>query len=260
MKVRCLVQFIMIVLIISLLISGCGNPYTSKEANEYLNQSFKPYSNFMDKYMLADSTPRMSLIPVITDMQNYKIEYSEIETPKKFDDLEEAKGLCIQGMENAIQGFIAFQTQEDDDKVMSYFQASNHNFNTMEEILIDYEDGNLFIDDRHDTFGNQASEVIDTTPKLQLLNYDSDTTSNYIIIEGQVKNVSGEKLENVEAVVEFYDENDNFIKSDSALIEYDVLLPDQTSPFKVMTITNPEISRYKVSFKDFMGGVIDHKE
>jgi hypothetical protein len=251
-----------VVLIFGFILVSCTNPYTNEKANEYLTQASKPYSNFMDKYMLANTTPRMSLTTVITDMQDYKIEFNEIEPPEKFEELKEAKKLCVQGMEKVIEGFLSFQSQEDDNTVTSLFQVAEMRFNDVEEILSPYENSKLFIDSRYKFFDNQvaASQTVeeDTTPKLQLLSHDGDTESDYIIVEGQIKNISTEKLENVEALVEFFDENDNFIKSDSALIEYDILLPDQTSPFKVMTITNPEIKIYRVSFKYFSGGKIYH--
>jgi len=256
MKIKYLIPILMVVLVLSLIFVGCGDPYKSKQAKEYLTQASKKYSNFMEKYMLANSTPRMSLTPVITEMQNLKIEYSEIETPKKYEDLEKAKELCIEGMEKVIQGFIAFQSQSSDNEVTSCFQVAESRFDDMEKLLENYEDGSLFVNSRYKFFANQSSETIDTTPKLQLLDYDSKREYDYIIVEGQVKNISSEKLENVEAIVEYYDENNSFIKEDSALIKYNPILPDQTSTFKVMGTDNPEIDNYKVSFKDLTGGKI----
>ena len=259
MKIKLIISCALVLLITLLIFVGCGNPYTSNQSKEYLSQSSKPYSNFMEKYMLANSTPRMSLTPIITEMQNYKIEFNEIETPKKNDELGEAKELCIQGMDYIIQGFIAFQSQEDDNEVTSYFQVAENRFDDMEAILINFENSNLFIESRFKySVVNQPNEVIDTTPKLQLLDYNNDREYDYIVIEGQVKNISDEALENVEAVVEFFDKNDNFIKSDSALIEYNPILSEQTSPFKVITTDNPEIKRFLVSFKDLLGGKIYH--
>lgn len=260
MKIRYIISCILIVLILLLMLVGCGDPYKSKQAKEYLTQASKIYSKFMEKYMLANSTPRMSLTPVIIEMQNLKIEYNEIETPKKYEDLKEAKELCVEGMEKVIQGFIAFQSQKNDDEVTSCFQVAESRFDDMEKLLENYEDGSLFINSRYKFFANQSSETIDITPKLQLLDYSQKREYDYIIVEGQVKNISSEKLENVEAVVEYYDENDNFIKEDSALIEYNPILPGQTSSFKVMGTDNPEIKRYAVSFKDLMGGKINHIE
>ena len=46
----------------------------------------------------------------------------------------------------------------------------------------------------------------------------------------------------------------------SALIDYNPIVPDQISTFTVMTTDNPEISRYRVSFKDLLGGMIEHIE
>lgn len=80
---------------------------------------------------------------------------------------------------------------------------------------------------------------------------------SYAISEGQITNLTDETLENVEAVVTFYDSNGNFITSDSSLIEYKVLLPGQTSPFKVHTPANPAMSKAGIEFKILMGRNLD---
>ncbi|MBU0767453.1 FxLYD domain-containing protein [Patescibacteria group bacterium] len=72
--------------------------------------------------------------------------------------------------------------------------------------------------------------------------------SGYAIAEGQVQNVSGQKLSNVQAVLELYDSNGDFISSGSALIEYDPLLPKQRSPFEVMVRYNPAMKGAQITF------------
>jgi len=83
---------------------------------------------------------------------------------------------------------------------------------------------------------------------------------DYITVEGQVKNISGVNLESIEAVVQYYDDNDNFVKSDSALIDYNPILAGQTSPFSVITTDNPAIKRYSVTFKYLFGGTLPTKD
>ncbi len=78
----------------------------------------------------------------------------------------------------------------------------------------------------------------------------------YAKVTGLVKNISNKPLSNVVAVVNFYDQRGNFIKSDSALIEYNPILPGQTSPFKVLTTANPAMVKSSLSFKFLMGGKI----
>jgi hypothetical protein len=78
----------------------------------------------------------------------------------------------------------------------------------------------------------------------------------YHIVEGQVKNVSNEALKNVTAVATWYDENGEFIKSDDALIDYNPILPGQTSSFKTLSTGNPAMAKYTVAFKILMGGTL----
>jgi hypothetical protein len=85
--------------------------------------------------------------------------------------------------------------------------------------------------------------------------YESES-GGYHYVEGQVKNVSDESLKNVVVVATWYDKDGNFIKTDDALIDYNPILPGQTSPFKTITSGNPAMSRYTVEFKHLLGGTI----
>jgi hypothetical protein len=78
----------------------------------------------------------------------------------------------------------------------------------------------------------------------------------FIKCEGFVENISGERMENIEAVALFYDESGTPISSDSALIDYDPLLPGQQSPWSVIGTENPAITKWRIEFKEFWGGTI----
>lgn len=97
-------------------------------------------------------------------------------------------------------------------------------------------------------------------PKLELVKSNWYTEYDYAIFEGQVKNISSLPLENVEAVVSFYDANNAFITSSDALIDFNPILPGQVSPFKVMKTLNPAMKKAGVQFKDLMGGTIAYRE
>lgn len=64
----------------------------------------------------------------------------------------------------------------------------------------------------------------------------------------------------MEAVGTAYTGDGTFIKSDSALIEYNPVLNNQISPFEVMMTSNPAISKCNVSFKEFWGGSFSMKD
>jgi hypothetical protein len=93
-------------------------------------------------------------------------------------------------------------------------------------------------------------------PKLMLLNWRWYEEHSYAIAEGEVRNVSALSLQNVEVVVRFYTSSGELITYDTALIEYNPILPDQTSPFKVMAKYNPQMSSASISFKYLMGAII----
>lgn len=95
---------------------------------------------------------------------------------------------------------------------------------------------------------------------LELIAMNDTREYDFITVEGQVKNISGVSLDSIVAVVEFYDSNGDFVKSDSALIDYDPILSGQTSPFSVITTDNPAIKKYSTTFKYFAGGTLPTKD
>ena len=96
------------------------------------------------------------------------------------------------------------------------------------------------------------------TPKpyydLKLISFSWHSEYGYAIAEGFIENVSGKTLEQVEADAVFSDANGTPITSDSALIEYEPLLPGQQSPYKVMARYNPAMEKAHMEFKEFFGG------
>jgi hypothetical protein len=98
------------------------------------------------------------------------------------------------------------------------------------------------------------------TDELQLLSTSNERSYGYITMSGEVKNISSSSLENVMAVVSYYTEDDIFVKSADALIDYNPILSGQTSPFEVITTDNPAITRFRISFKYLFGGTIPYED
>lgn len=93
-------------------------------------------------------------------------------------------------------------------------------------------------------------------PKLKVLAYTWSREHGYITMEGQVKNLSDEPIDGLQAVGSFY-KGETFVTSDSGMVEYQPLLPKQTSPFRVMLTDNPAIDGATVEFKTLFGGTIN---
>jgi hypothetical protein len=74
------------------------------------------------------------------------------------------------------------------------------------------------------------------------------SSSAYHTVEGEVRNVSGRRLDRIRVVVSWYGKDDTFITSDQPMIEFDPLLPGQSSPFKTISRTNPAMETFRVQF------------
>jgi hypothetical protein len=83
------------------------------------------------------------------------------------------------------------------------------------------------------------------------------SSSSHVTAEGEITNISGESLKNVEAVVTFRTRSGDFITSDSAIIDYNPILPNQTSPWKVIATWNPEMETASVQFKTLWGRTLN---
>lgn len=92
--------------------------------------------------------------------------------------------------------------------------------------------------------------------QLSIVAERGTTEHGFAKVNGLVRNLTGKSLENVTANVSWFDGNGEFIKSDDALIDYNPILPGQTSPFEVITTHNPEMKRFRTEFKFLFGGSI----
>jgi len=91
---------------------------------------------------------------------------------------------------------------------------------------------------------------------LQLVSLTWRREHGYAFVEGQVKNMTRAPVKNVMAVATFETADGTFITSSDALIDYNPIMPGQTSPFKVITQANPLMRSASIDFKELMGGSI----
>lgn len=108
---------------------------------------------------------------------------------------------------------------------------------------------------------NTTEQVANKEPnyQLELLSFKCYQQYDYYHIEGQVKNISDKSLKNVTALGTAYTEDDQFITSEDAIINYNPILAGQTSPFKIIMTYNPAMAKCQVDFKELIGGSIPTK-
>ena len=118
-------------------------------------------------------------------------------------------------------------------------------------------------DQRHDTGGTEGSQQ--TEEAASMASYDLELIAwswsdapgrEFVEVSGWVKNISGRKLSDVEVVASFFGKKGDFIACKSALIEFNPILPDQTSPFRMLATNNPAMETAKLEFKFLTGGTI----
>jgi hypothetical protein len=95
--------------------------------------------------------------------------------------------------------------------------------------------------------------------QLALLSSSCTNDEGFVTCEGSVRNIGTTILQDIEAVVEWSDQQrDGVTKaSDDAIIEFNPLLPGQDSPWKVYSTNhNPVLKWFHVTFKTLFGELI----
>ena len=95
---------------------------------------------------------------------------------------------------------------------------------------------------------------------LVLLNSNEQCGYGYCTISGRVKNISEHALSNIEVVGRWSDKNSTYEVTNDAMLEFNPLLPGQSSSFRVMHTDNPQLRWYRVNFKEFSGEEVDYED
>jgi hypothetical protein len=75
-------------------------------------------------------------------------------------------------------------------------------------------------------------------------------SGDFAIVEGEVKNLTPDRVENLKINASFYDKDNRFIANGWTFTQYKVLMPDQSSPFKIMANYNPLMHAAKLMVTD----------
>ncbi len=111
------------------------------------------------------------------------------------------------------------------------------------------------------TFAAQPTSTPIPLPYVLALEAVACTNDGYGFnkCEGSVKNLTGAPVSDIEAVIEWFTAQDPaspIVSSDEALIDFNPVLPGQTSPFSTIGRYNPELRWFRVVFKQLGGGTV----
>lgn len=101
-----------------------------------------------------------------------------------------------------------------------------------------------------------AVAAVPPAPEVRLINFRCSSEYGFTTTEGTVKNISDKPIQSLMVVGTHFATSGEFVKSDSAMVEYQPLMPGQTSPFKTMSTYNPMMAKCSVNFKRMFGGEV----
>ncbi len=124
----------------------------------------------------------------------------------------------------------------------------------------DYDTG-VISERRHIVFVGDLfiTIILAERPRLQLITSDVTSANGNITVSGDVKNISNATIEHVIAVAELGAPDGRIVKNATAPVDYEPVMPGQTTPFKVVFPNIPEslvIQVYRVTFQDETGAII----
>jgi len=130
-KLYFVVPFLILVLVFSFI--GCTNN-KDEEVKIYIAEFKDIKDKFIDKYKLANTTARIALTPVISDMQDIKRDLLNLDPPENVDRLSGVKELCLYGMDKVIEGFQEFQI-ENEIKSISLLREADEIFESVDNTI-----------------------------------------------------------------------------------------------------------------------------
>ncbi len=107
-----------------------------------------------------------------------------------------------------------------------------------------------------------TNENVDASPPLELMSWRWAQTASDMFVEvnGEVRNVSDEKLDALRVTAEFRTKDGTLITTEDGMVESSPLLPEQTSSFKIMGRYNSEMATCNLRFKTIWGTEIDYTD
>lgn len=124
--------------------TGIFSNCTPNEAQSVVDALSPIALEFSDAYDLASNTGRGALSGPIADMQQTRRTLTSLDTPPCGDDIKAALTTAYEG---AIDGFLAFQSQDLEVSVAEEFEKATRSFETANELLTDLRADALLADD-----------------------------------------------------------------------------------------------------------------
>lgn len=240
---------------------------TSLEAKEYQKvleegQKFNPYWNAEAKRMEGKARTNLAVLR-IAELEKVQ-GGSEAERLERYTELVDSYRVLIQGEhtpeeEAALKKWNALRKPLREKQLIVQVRklpASDlqGNFSSYAE-LVELNPDKTEYRTKRDAYRRKLDRQTALADcDIEVLSWHWSSEYGHTIAEGRVKNHTGLRLENIVALVEYNDGNGELITSDSALIEYNPLMPGQTSPFKVITRYNPQMRTAGIRFRMLGGG------
>jgi|GEM_PF-5270818 len=216
------------------------------DVSTFLKESENALSKFKDTVVIAQQTPRMSLAPMLSQLQDQRRAYSQIEVPSCALSLQQA---ILAAMDAHNDALLKFLGQAADSVVQQGMQKADEATKTAENLIADYKAGKItaFITR---TPGPTLTPSVTPTPEkvieLGEWTWYPSASGNYINVDGSIKNISDHEISSVHIFFELRDANDKLLANESTYTDLPSIGPNQSSTFKLFAERPPGLYVVKI--------------
>ena len=115
------IKKLLFIFVVLMLAVGCTKP-CSDQSKEYIKEANQLFDDWDDANRLAGTTSRIALSPAIARLQEIRREASDLQVPQC---AEKVNDMLLDYMDKTIDGYIAFMSEEDDNKVNDIFDKAS---------------------------------------------------------------------------------------------------------------------------------------
>lgn len=238
---------VVIIIILSAMLAGCvmDNEYDTEAKAEPMSKAIK--DDYQEGIKLIgegdwDNASMMLAIPKCKEYKDSPVLYAYVHVEKQLIEGDFNMLMCyLEDIPDDYQGDLA-------EIVLQRKQDIVDNKEKLKEEM--KEQTEIKAREREE----ETKEIIRANALLENNGFKwYQSSRSHVRAEGEVKNISDEPLHNVMAVITYETQEGEFITYDHALIEYNPIMPDQTSPFSVISTYNPLMETARLEFRYLSG-------
>jgi hypothetical protein len=130
-------KYLLWLAVASIVLTGCTSWGSCRQqSTAYFADARSLIMELRDAIDLGASSSRIALGPVVSEMQSIKRDFDDLDAPRCAAEVD---SLISAGMQDCIDGFLAFMANEDESAVMVHFNAGLQSIQEASSLMAEME-------------------------------------------------------------------------------------------------------------------------